>query len=218
MNIFKSCCVVAGVLLLLGLCLAAEASAARYDFSYSGKSRLGAVAEYNGSTATGLRQDLSHDAAGNVTVLAKTGGIADSDGDGMPDDWETQYGLNPALNDAGLDTDGDGLTNLQEYQYGTDPTKQDTDNDGLSDAVEVNDNNIWTSPLAKDTDQDGMADGWEDTYGFDLSIDDGQGDADGDGYTNVQEYTGHSDPNDPASLPSWRVIPYLLLIFDEEAE
>jgi len=37
----------------------------------------------------------------------------DSDGDGMPDWWEIEYGLNPYnSNDAGTDLDGDGLDNL----------------------------------------------------------------------------------------------------------
>lgn len=48
----------------------------------------------------------------------------DSDGDGMTDDWEIHYGLNPYdPNDAMLDLDGDGLTNLEEFQQGTDPTQ-----------------------------------------------------------------------------------------------
>ena len=47
----------------------------------------------------------------------------DSDGDGIPDDWETQYGLNPTnAADATLDPDGDGFTNLQEFLASTDPT------------------------------------------------------------------------------------------------
>ena len=47
----------------------------------------------------------------------------DDDSDGMPNAWETQYGLNPAdPADAAQDADGDGYTNLQEYQAGTDPT------------------------------------------------------------------------------------------------
>jgi alpha-glucosidase len=46
----------------------------------------------------------------------------DTDGDGMPDAWETANGLNPNnAADAGLDPDGDGFTNLQEYLNGTDP-------------------------------------------------------------------------------------------------
>ena len=47
---------------------------------------------------------------------------ADSDGDGMPDEWERKYGLNPQdPADAGLDSDEDGFTNLQEFLDGTDP-------------------------------------------------------------------------------------------------
>ncbi len=49
----------------------------------------------------------------------------DSDGDGMPDVWESQYGLNPLVNDAKGDPDGDGWTNLEEYQNGTNPNVVD---------------------------------------------------------------------------------------------
>ncbi len=46
----------------------------------------------------------------------------DSDHDGMPDAWETKYGLDPANPlDGRVDTDGDGYTNLEEYLNGTDP-------------------------------------------------------------------------------------------------
>jgi hypothetical protein len=46
----------------------------------------------------------------------------DRDGDGMPDVWETEHGLDPGNPaDAALDSDGDGMTNLAEYGSGTDP-------------------------------------------------------------------------------------------------
>ena len=46
----------------------------------------------------------------------------DSDGDGIPDDWETRHGLNPdRAADALEDPDGDGASNRQEFLAGTDP-------------------------------------------------------------------------------------------------
>lgn len=51
-----------------------------------------------------------------------TTGSLDSDGDGMPDSWEEQYGFNKdSAADAALDFDGDGMTNLQEFLAGTHP-------------------------------------------------------------------------------------------------
>ena len=51
----------------------------------------------------------------------------DSDGDGMPDEWEIMYGLNPNdPSDANGDINGDGYTNIEKYINGIDPrTKVD---------------------------------------------------------------------------------------------
>ena len=47
---------------------------------------------------------------------------ADTDHDGLPNDWEKKYGLNPNdASDAAKDADGDGFTNLEEYEAKTDP-------------------------------------------------------------------------------------------------
>lgn len=60
----------------------------------------------------------------------------DNDGDGLPNDWERRYGLNPGLAEPGKDTDGDGLTDEQEFQLGGNPADEDTDQGGAWDRSE----------------------------------------------------------------------------------
>jgi len=51
--------------------------------------------------------------------------LTDADNDGMPDDWETQNGLDPGRDDAAADPDADGISNLDEYRGDTDPAVSD---------------------------------------------------------------------------------------------
>ncbi len=162
--------------------------------------------------------------AGYSLQLSVQHPFMDSDQDGMPDSWETQYSFNPNnAADAAQDADADGLSNLQEFtakthprnadsdadglsdgqevlHYATNPLVADTDTDGLSDGVEVNTHH--TSPTSIDSDSDGMPDGWEVTHTLNpLSAADAIQDADGDGWTNAQEFTGNSNPRNVSSRP-----------------
>ncbi len=95
-------------------------------------------------------------ALATIRVLLSTG---DSDGDGMPDEWELEHGFNPNLPiDAEEDPDRDGLINRLEFGAGTDPRAADTDADLLNDGQEIA---RGTNPLAADTDGDGIGDGLE---------------------------------------------------------
>ena len=60
----------------------------------------------------------------------------DSDGDGLADWWELNYGLNMKVNDSLDDKDNDGLSNIDEFIYLSNPNNFDTDGDSLSDGYE----------------------------------------------------------------------------------
>ncbi|MCI2285236.1 hypothetical protein L3081_19970 [Colwellia sp. MSW7] len=116
-------------------------------------------------------------------ISLENGGFADTDNDGIADDWEDEYGLDKNdPTDAQLDNDSDGLNNLSEFKSGTNPLIADTDNDGLSDSVEINTSK--TNPLLNDTDGDTLSD--FDEY-YTLKTSPFFADTDGDGINDAQD-------------------------------
>src|SRR6185369_17287510 len=76
-----------------------------------------ATIKRKGGTANG-GTDISYVHTFNITL----GLPQDTDGDGLPDDFEQFYGFNAnSPGDGAGDWDGDSMTNLQEFTAGTDP-------------------------------------------------------------------------------------------------
>lgn len=78
----------------------------------------------------------------------------DTDGDGLEDRAEREFGTDPLR----ADTDEDGWDDRLEAAWGSDPTNPDTDGDLLVDGLE---DDYGTGLLRPDTDEDGYLDGWE---------------------------------------------------------
>ena len=178
--------------------------------------------------------DLNHVAFHNRESAARTAyldnvvisTLEDTDGDGLPDDWEIAHELDP--NDDGTkgesapgakdgpngsdgDPDMDGSGNFEEFTNGTDPKKADSDEDGVNDGDEVAKG---TNPLASDTDRDGLSDGVETDTGIfngpsDTGTDPLNADSDGDGFRDGTEVNNGSDPNNPLSKPADSSLPII---------
>ena len=86
-----------------------------------------------------------------------------------------------------IDTDNDGLTDAKEIELGTNFLDNDTDNDGLNDSYEVD---LGTDPLDKDTDGDGLNDSSE----VDLGTDPFARDTDNDSLDDSYEVDIGTDP------------------------
>lgn len=167
------------------------------------------------------------------TVVDEELGITVKEGN-APTWWLETYGVTEEEFTETTDTDGDGVNNVDEYNYGTNPQSTDTDNDKVTDAEEVGNG---TDPLNVDSDGDGLSDYAETVNGTDAhdadSDDDGYTDgeeagnyesdptnplstpydsdndgytdrytgakggtvdSDGDGLTDFVEYETHTDP------------------------
>ncbi|MBD3229122.1 MAG: hypothetical protein GF329_13115 [Candidatus Lokiarchaeota archaeon] len=94
----------------------------------------------------------------------------DSDGDGLNDKYEKDYGTEPKK----CDTDEDGLLDGHEAIYGANATNRDSDNDGIYDFLEIAGwlisfnysghvftTRVYSDPANNDTDGDGIGDGTE---------------------------------------------------------
>ena len=104
----------------------------------------------------------------------------DVDGDGLPDDWERLYGLDPSVKDALADGDGDGMNNYAEFYLGTNPTIAPVLN-GNGEEVDMR--------AGIDSDGDDIPNTWEHVKGMDyLDPADAEMDFDRDGFSNLKEY------------------------------
>jgi len=127
-----------------------------------------------GSSAPGVDQMPADPFAidRGVTPMA----VADSDGDGLTDQFEALLGTDPHQ----ADSDHDGLSDAYETTIShTDPNSADTDHDGISDSVEVargTDPGHVDLPAAAraagfgglatlDSDHDGLSDAYEQQHG-----------------------------------------------------
>ena len=96
----------------------------------------------------------------------------------------------------GQDTDGDGLTDLEEYEIGTDPFDPDSDDDFLPDGWEI-ENGLDPSDATGNNGQNGDhdGDGVSNQQEFENGSDPQSGDSDGDGVNDGDEIDQGSDPN-----------------------
>ncbi|MEK9694575.1 MAG: putative Ig domain-containing protein [Candidatus Poseidoniales archaeon] len=146
----------------------------------------------------------------SVTMSVSLTVLADTDGDGMPDELPEDYDeeIGPLVEDQ--DDDGDGLSDADEANEGTNPLNPDTDGDGFCDGpTNVTDSggNVIcrgpdpfpldsTQPI--DTDGDMYPDDDPDgPGGLEADLDD-----DNDGFQDAYEISCGSDSKNDADLPS----------------
>jgi hypothetical protein len=76
------------------------------------------------TTETGIIKDISEVGGYPELTYDPKEVPVDTDGDGMPDEWEKKHNLDPNdPSDGAKDADKDGYTNVEEYLNGTDPNE-----------------------------------------------------------------------------------------------
>ena len=85
-----------------------------YDAAMADDTRNGSITY--GASKNGLID--SQDECGGWPELKDTGAKTDTDGDGMPDEWEIANGLDPNNAADGKTVCDDGYTNLEHYMNG----------------------------------------------------------------------------------------------------
>ena len=168
--------------------------------------------------------------------MADTAGRApDADKDGLPDWWETLYGLNPNVADSHVDSDGDGRTNLEEYNAGTNPiifndwmrsiAEQDKSFvcdthveciggnptfDSTFAVIKVSNGFVCdTGGLYYDWDGDGIPNWWEARFSRNGSKTglDASTDDDADGMSNYGEFVAYTNPTNDNSKFTIAIVP-----------
>ena len=96
----------------------ADTGAIDHSAMYISYNNVGTVnLDVNGNSLTCTFVQSGGATPDNFTILKQ--GAADTDNDGIPDEYEIANGLNRYVNDAGAnDKDGDGTTNLSEFVFG----------------------------------------------------------------------------------------------------
>lgn len=147
-----------------------------------------------------FERSLTSTERGNIeSYLTSRYGIAgnsDTDGDSLPDAWETTYfgGISAT---PGGDADNDGLTNLEEFVLGTSPIDSDTDGDGMTDKFE---GDFRLDPLDDDSEEDPDGDGLMNADEFAAGTNPGAADSDGDGMPDRYEVDNGLNPWSDDSL------------------